>query len=105
MTKFILGFAAAFSLSVGFVLSGDPTYNCHAYAWTDDKVWLDTPPLQSATEVSSGPIVVYFDGDTPIHSGKYLGYGLVKSKWGPKPVIYHPIYLSPYGRNVKFYGR
>ena len=105
MKKFVLICLIAFYLSLWFVKSGDPNYNCHAYAWTNQKVWLDAPPIQSAKEVDSGPIVVYFNNGEAVHSGKYLGYGWVKSKWGEKPVIYHPLYFSPYGHEVKFYER
>ena len=84
-------------------MCGDPTTNCHQYAW-GGKGWINSPPLQSAKLVDTGPIVVYFsNNDKPIHSGKYLGYGIVKSKWGEKPILYHPLFLSPYGQKVKFY--
>ena len=87
-----------------FTCLGDPSYNCHGYVW-EGGGWLNSPPLQSAKQDPSGPIVVYFRNDKPIHSGWYLGYGMVKSKWGRNPVVIHPLWLSTYGFDWRFYSK
>lgn len=90
-----------------FQAFGDDSYNCHNYAWETRRRWLDDPQahINDAIECAAGEAsrVVYYDGDTPIHSGLYLGYGMVKSKWGANPIVVHPLYLSTYGFNVRFY--
>lgn len=89
-----------------FLLAGDDSYNCHGYAWLDEPRWIDFPPLENAEQVENGSIVVHFDEDgTPIHSGKYLGYGWSLSKWGKNPLMLHPIWLSPYGWNWEFFEK
>lgn len=90
-----------------FQLLGDDSFNCHNFAWESDRRWLDDPSMyiEAATECGPGDAtkIVYYEGDTPIHSGVYLGNGWVKSKWGSNPVVVHPWNFSTYGTSVRFY--
>jgi len=81
-----------------FTYLGDDSYNCHGFTW-DQPGWLNSPMTQKEV----GPIVVYFSNGRPIHSGKYLGYGFIMSKWGSNPLVLHPVWLSPYGWDFKYY--
>ena len=90
-----------------FQFAGDDSFNCHNYAWESSKRWLEDPTSYIKSAKQCGPKdatrVVYYKGETPIHSGIYLGHGWVKSKWGSNPVMVHPVFLSIYGFNVKYY--
>jgi len=98
----VIRFLLVLLLGLGtFQLLGDPSYDCHTYAW-ETRDHSQFPP-RPAKEVDCGEIVVYFSGSEPIHSGKYLGYGLVLSKWGKNPVVLHPIWFSSYGFSWRFY--
>ena len=92
---------------IGFQFLGDDSFNCHNYAWETQRRWLEDPQsyIDVAIECKAADAsrIVYFNDNTPIHSGLYLGAGWVQSKWGSNPVILHPIYLSTYGFNVRFY--
>ena len=108
-TRFLIAFSVLLSL---FWALGNSSYNCHNYAWESSenetyRRWLDNPMpyIQAATECAADDAtrVVYFDGNTPIHSGLYLGAGWVRSKWGQNPVVVHPVFLSPYGFQVRYY--
>jgi hypothetical protein len=98
----------AFFVAVqAFGCMGDASFNCHNYAWETERRWLDDPSayIEAATECEpeEATRIVYYDGETPIHSGLYLGRGFVCSKWGANPVVVHPTYLSTYGFQVRFY--
>ena len=86
---------------------GDDGFNCHNYAWEAERRWLDDPREHIASAVecdaSEATRVVYYWGDTPIHSGLWLGNGWVESKWGSNPILITPWWCSPYGTHVKFY--
>lgn len=107
MVRFInLWLACSFVFLIVFQTCGGDSYNCHGYAWLDEPRWIDFPPLENGRQVENGPIIVHFDEDgTPIHSGKYLGYGWSLSKWGKNPLMLHPIWLSPYGWDYAFYEK
>lgn len=108
MFKITLYTLSVFAVAViGFQTLGDDSFNCHNYAWESQRRWLydPTPFISAATECSAtnATRVVYFEDDTPIHSGRYLGAGWVRSKWGSNPIVIHPLYLSTYGFDVRFY--
>ena len=92
-----------------FSYFGDDSYNCHNYAWESSRRWLEdpTPFIEAAEEVDADEAnrIVYFKDGRPIHSGLYLGDGWVKSKWGSNPIVVHPVYVSTYGFDVKFYRK
>ena len=96
--------------------NADNRYNCHSYAWykrsSSNRYWMNNPKKY----VSDGSyryvnkkvnkknkIVVYGKW---IHSGVVdTSGGMVRSKWGQGPLMWHHWMYSPYSGGVKTYEK
>lgn len=105
------------------VRAGNPSYNCHSYAWystsSSNKYWIDDPSSYvldgSYTHVNTysvGDKVLYgIAGRSPAHSGivQTLGEGgrlqKVRSKWGVCGLFDHLSTDCPYPSGVLIYRR
>jgi len=107
MKKINIALGLILAAVLAFDWLGDDSFNCHNYAWETERRWLDDPSahITAATECARemATRIVYFADERPIHSGVYLGDGWVRSKWGSNPIITHPVYVSAYGFDVKYY--
>lgn len=104
MTRLLIVLAVLIN---GYHSSIDMSYNCHNYAWETERRWLNDPAcyIDAAIECDEEDAthVVYYDGDTAIHSSLYHGNGWTTGKWGCYPKITHPVHFSPYGHDVRYY--
>lgn len=101
---------------------GDATirYNCHAFAWANNRsVWMNDPSaywndgsyrLITSNSPSAVGQKAYYPGYQKEHSGNVIRMNgnQILSKWGPQCLVEHSVGNCPYSfvpLSVKFYGR
>ena len=92
------------------VMTENPSYNCHSYAWHDrsasNSYWINDPTRYvtdesySASSASLNDIVTYREGSIYVHSGVVTGFSsgrvMVTSKWGALRGYVHTVSNCPY---------
>ncbi|MGN8084588.1 hypothetical protein ACTJK6_00930 [Ralstonia sp. 22086] len=97
-------------------------YNCHGLVFASRRAWVQGEDLSNIMlddgyfsveekDVLPGDVVIYFDGQTPSHTGFVVSVrseGVLQnievcSKWGHSAEFIHHVARSPYGTFYKFF--